>query len=495
MSDAPPTRVDYTKIIATVGPACQSVDTLRAMIRAGADCFRVNFSHGDGPSLQPLMDAVRAAARAEDVPVAIIGDIQGPKLRIGTVPDSGVLLVEGESVVLTPREVAGSEREVHTRYAELAKDVEPGARVLLSDGTIELSVERIDGPDVVCRVVTGGRLYSNKGLNLPGRTVSVHTLTEKDRRDLEFLAGTDVDLIAISFVRSSADLDQARDILGEAKIPLIAKLERFEALDNLEEILDASDGIMVARGDLGVELPFEQVPVLQKRILTRATRRGRWAIVATQMLGSMVRARRPTRAEASDVLNAVLDGADAVMLSEETAVGDNPVRAVEAMSALTATAEELHHRRDPHEPGTDEGRGFAAAAAGAAVSAADRVQARAVVCLAGSGLTALRVSKWHPDLPIIALSSTGGTLRRLNCLRGVRPVAIHRHADVESQLVAADHFLLEVGWATPGDVVVVVAAIPLGMGKETNTIRFHRVREVGSKPTWIPAKPDSEASG
>jgi len=255
---------------------------------------------------------------------------------------------------------------------------------------------------------------------------------------------------------------------------------------NLDEILDASDGIMVARGDLGVELPFEQVPVVQKQILKRATERGKFAVVATQMLASMVSSRRPSRAEASDVLNAVLDGADAVMLSEETAIGENPVLAVKAMHALTHAAEE-YDRRTPMKPIDNVVHSFAAGAAGAAVSAAERLNAKAIVTLGGSGLTALHVSKWRPPLPIVSLSSGLGTLRRLNMLRGVRPVEMPHRAEMEEQLAIADRFLLESGWAKAGDTIVSASAVPLGTGKETNMIRFHRVRAPGEPRTeWPP---------
>ncbi len=472
-----PTRRRYTKIIATVGPATSTVETVRALIRAGATCCRINFSHGDGESLGPMIATIREAAQLEQCYVAILADIQGPKLRIGSMPRAGAVLIEGNRFTLTRRNVEGDATLVHTEHEQLAHDAPPGTRILLADGAIELEVEAIDDlKDVQCRVLTGGRLFSHKGLNLPGRALSVETLTEKDRRDLQYISTTDVDMVAISFVRRAADLELARSLLGKAsKVPVIAKLERPEALDRLDEILDASDGIMVARGDLGVELAFEQVPLVQKRVLARAAERGRWTIVATQMLQSMVLARRPTRAEASDVMNAVLDGADAVMLSEETAVGENAALAVKAMDALTRAAEEADRRGHGADLGADA-RSFATGAAGAAVAAAAQLDAKAIVTLAGSGLTALHVSKWLPRLPIVSLSSTPATLRRLDLLRGVHPVAIAHLAELEEQLTHADAFLLEAGWVKAGDVVVTVAAVPLGAGRETNTIRFHRVR-------------------
>ncbi len=467
---------NQTKIIATLGPSSNTVDLIRQLIRAGADGFRLNFSHGDGPALQPLIDNVREAVTAEKVHIPILADIQGPKMRIGRMPKEGVTLAEGQLVTLTERSLdEGTVHEIHSPYEYLTVDIKPGARVLLADGSIELVAERVEGPDVVCRIVTGGRLYSNKGLNLPGTKLSVETLTAKDQKDLEYVARQGLDMVAISFVRSAADVYRARELLGRGrKIPVMAKLERPEALDHLDEILEASDGVMVARGDLGVELDFERVPILQKRILRRAAVRGKWAIVATQMLGSMVLNQRPSRAEVSDVANAVLDGADAVMLSEETAAGNHPVEAVEAMVRIAREAEK-EERPAPVQFEADI-VSFAAGAAGAAVSAAERLNAKAIVALAGSGLTALLVSKWHPKLPIIALSAHEPTLRRLNVLRDVIPVHIGERAHMERQLEVADEYLKSAGWAKTGDTVVVVAAIPLGEGKETNTIRFHQVR-------------------
>jgi pyruvate kinase len=479
---------EYTKIIATIGPATNSVDAIRQLIRAGAACCRVNFSHGGGEMHGPVMDSIRQASHLEGKLIAILADIQGPKLRIGAMPRQGVLLVEGQTFTLTPRKIEGNEALTYTAHERLCDDVEPGARILLADGIIELEVTSVADGDVHTKVLTGGRLFSNKGLNLPGRPVSLETLSSKDRRDLTFLSTSDVDMVAISFVRSANDLKSAREILGtEKRILLMAKLERPEAIVNLDEILDASDGIMVARGDLGVELPFEQVPVLQKQILKRATDHGKFAVVATQMLASMVSSRRPSRAEASDVLNAVLDGADAVMLSEETAIGENPVLAVKAMHALTHAAED-YGRKSPPMTIDNVQHSFAAGAAGAAVRAAERLNAKAIVTLGGSGLTALHVSKWRPPVPIVSLSSGLGTLRRLNMLRGVRPLQMPNRAEMEDQLATADRFLIESGWAKPGDVIVSASAVPLGMHKETNMIRFHRVRAEGEPRTnWPPS--------
>jgi pyruvate kinase len=329
-------------------------------------------------------------------------------------------------------------------------------------------------------------LYSNKGLNLPGRSISIPTLTEKDHADLEFAARAGIDLVAISFVRSPEDIRLARALLGSANAPIMAKLERPEALDALDEILEVSDGIMVARGDLGVELPFQDVPVLQKKILVRARALGKWAVVATQMLGSMVLSHRPTRAEASDVVNAVLDGADAVMLSEESATGVDPANAVRAMASLAQNAEQ-HERQSPRNRAADEQTSFSAGVAISAVSSAEHIDARAIVTLAGSGYTALQLSKRRPRIPIIALGSYDPTLRRLAVLHGVIPLGIQNRVDFEAQVETADAFLLEKNLVKVGDVVVVAAAIPLGQHKEPNTIRFHRVRAGGGPSIPAPA--------
>lgn len=471
-------QIKYTRIIATLGPASSDEDGIRTLIRAGADCFRLNFSHGDGPTMQPLIDRIRKIAAAENVWIPILADIQGPKLRIGKLAEEGVLLQEGRVFTITRRDVAGSDEIVHSPYEFLARDVRPGSRLLLADGTIELLVETSDENDVRTKVVRGGQLFSNKGLNLPGTNLTIETLTEKDYQDLKYIAGTNIDMVAISFVRRAEDLHKAREILGGKRIPVMAKLERPEALDNIAEILNAADGIMIARGDLGVEVEFERVPFIQKSLLRQAALRGKWAVVATEMLRSMVRANRPTRAEVTDVANAVLDGTDAVMLSEETAVGQHPGLVVEAMMRITkeaAKSEELNRVSFDEDIVS-----FSAGAAGAAVSAAERLKAQAIVALAGSNVTALLLSKWHSRVPILALSSGASTLRRLNVLRGVVPVEVKENSDMDTQIAAADQYLLLHEWARPGDTVVIVAAIPLGEGRETNSIRFHKVRPADS---------------
>ncbi len=465
----------FTRIIATLGPASQEEDQIRSLIRSGADCFRLNFSHSDGPGLEPYIKKVRQVSESEGKYIPLLADIQGPKLRVGHLPREGAELLDDQLFTITHREVEGSAEQVHSPYELLSKDLRIGHRVLLADGSIEMVVESIDGQDVRCRVLHGGLLTSNKGMNLPDTEVSAATLTDKDRRDLEFIGKSDIDLVAVSFVRRASDIRDARDILGDSRIPVLAKLERPEALNQLNEILEEADGVMVARGDLGVEIEFERVPFVQKQILQRASVRGKWAIVATEMLRSMVDHSRPTRAEVTDVANAVLDGADCVMLSEETAMGKHPSVAVQAMIRILKAADSADaDHRDRFEADIVS---FAAGAAGAAVSAAERLGARAIVVLAGSNVTALLLSKWRSRVPILALSGGKSTLRRLNVLRGVIPVEIQSQAGMEEQIRLADARLLQEGWAKPGDTVVIAGAIPLGEGKETNSIRFHRVRK------------------
>lgn len=472
-----------TKIIATIGPASDEVDVIRKLIQAGADCFRLNFSHGDGESMQPYIQKIREAAKAEKKEIPILADIQGPKLRIGKLPREGITLSANDKFTITGRDLEmGNQNEVHSPYEFLTVDVQKGTRLLLADGVIELEVEAIEGADVHCRVKHGGRLYSNKGINIPKTKLSVDTLTEKDKTDLEFIAQADIDLVAISFVRNAQDIKTAREILRNdksRKVSVMAKLEVSEALDNLAEIIEEADGVMVARGDLGVELPFEQIPWLQKEILKKSTARGKWAMVATQMLGSMVLNQRPSRAEVSDVANAVMDGADAMMLSEETAAGNHPVEAVQSMARIAGSLEE--HQSLSKIYFESDIVSFAAAAAGAVISASQRLHAKAIVLLTGSGLTALLISKWRPPVPILALSAQLSTLRRFHVLWGIYPVFLPEKTEMEEQILSADDFLITEGIAQAGDPVIVAAAIPLNEKKETNTIRFHRVRMVESE--------------
>lgn len=473
-----------TKIIATLGPASRHPDVIEALVRAGADGFRLNFSHINSPEeAEPVIATARRVAERVGVPIPLIADIQGPKLRVGAMPDEGVLLREGQRYILRCGAMEiGNEEAAPCKYEQLADDVSEGTAILLADGRLELVVDRVDGRDVVCTVRSGGRLYSRKGINVPHTRLSVDTLTEKDRADLKFIASTDIDIVAVSFVRRAEDIELARSILGQtrARVPVMAKLELPEVLDVLDEVMDASDGVMIARGDLAVEAPFESVPRLQKRILERARAKGKWSIVATQMLGSMVLNSRPSRAEVSDVVNAVLEGTDALMLSEESATGEHPVAAVDAMNRIALEAESMLLKPDAGGVEVDA-TSFSSGAAQAAVGAADRLGAKAIVALAGSGPTALAVSKWQPVAPVVALSAKDETLRRLNLLRGVRPVRLDGIQSFEDQLITADAYLIDRGWAEPGDVTVAVAAVPLGSAEQTNTIRFHHVRPVDGR--------------
>ncbi len=465
-----------TKIIATLGPASSGVDEIRALIRAGAACFRLNFSHGSGESMEPVVKKAREAMRLEGVDIPLLADIQGPKLRVGKMPEEGVTLMEGESFIITGRKVMGSSVEVYSPYEYLTQDVKPGTRILLADGALELEVEKIMGGDVYTRVLIGGRLYSNKGMNIPNTKLSVETLTQKDKEDLDYVSRADIDLVAISFVRNGRDIEQAREYLHGVGKPVLAKLEVTEAFENLDEIIESSDGVLIARGDLGVEVPFEKVPTLQKQILRKTALRGKWAMVATQMLGSMVLNSRPSRAEVSDVANAVIDGADALMLSEETAVGKHSSKAVEAMAKIAYEAEDC--KQAEQHPFDSDIISFSAGAAGAAVSACERLRAKAIVVLAGSGTSALLLSKWKPRTPVLALGSKESSLRRANILRGVIPLRVKENSAVNEQISLADEYLVEKKFASYGDTVIIVGVATEGEEKEPNMIRFHKVGAV-----------------
>lgn len=466
-----------TKVVATIGPASDAPETIFALAEAGADVFRLNMAHGTHESHGRAIHNIRAAARELKKPIAILADLAGPKIRIGTL-DEPVPLIEGSTIVLAPEGIEGP-GELPTTYAELAEDVEPGDRILLDDGILELRVEDVAAPRVLCEVIRGGLLKSNKGINLPGIRVSAPALTDKDLIDLEFLIDADVDYIALSFVQRPEDLFDLRKRIPNGPL-IVAKIEKDTALDDIEAILGASDAVMVARGDLGVELPFEQVPIAQKRIIHMANLFGRPVITATQMLESMIESPRPTRAETSDVANAVFDGTDAVMLSGETAAGRFPLLAVEAMVRIAGEIERSNAFSDGpkydvpvynHLPVGATPTEHAIAAA--TVEAVRLLGAPAIVCLTRSGFTARLVSSYRPPVPIIAASDQERTFRRLAMVWGVKPVRCHTdEVTYESLLECARHSIIESGLARRGDRVVVTAGYPFHVSGTTNMIRI-----------------------
>ena len=467
------------KIIATLGPATATPGMLTGLLRAGVDVARLNLSHGDHAEHARVIARTRRAAEALGRPIAILADLQGSKARIGRLHGGRpVPLRRGEIVTLTPRDVPGRPGLIPTTFRRLGRDVRRGDPILLDDGRIELSVVRVRGQDVVCRVITGGLLLENKGMNLPGTDLRGSVLTAKDRADLAFALRHGVDYLALSFVRSAEDMARVRRLLRRQgrDVPLIAKLEVRRAVERLQEILRAADGVMVARGDLGVEVPLERVPVLQKWILQEANRTGVIAITATQMLESMIERPRPTRAEASDVANAIFDGTDAVMLSAETASGRHPLKAVAVMDRIIREAERsgLYMKA---AGGAQEGEDREVhAVAHAAVDAARQWVARAIVVYTQTGMTARLLSKLKPPCPIVAITPSEPIRRRMALYRGVLPLALRFARSTDRMLRDGERAILAAGLIGKGARVVVVSGTSPRAGA-TNLMKLHRLGE------------------
>jgi pyruvate kinase len=473
------------KIVCTLGPSSESQADIEELIRTGLDVARLNFSHGDHDFHRMLVNRVRAAAGAVGKPVAIMQDLQGPKIRCLKMTDGGIMLEEGRETIITIDDVLGTPERFGTLYKLLPKDVKPGEFILLDDGNMTLEVLSKDDRDVRCKVIFGGLLKDKKGINLPNSDVSAPSMTEKDIRDAHFGAEVGVDAVALSFVRTRNDVRMLRRELANAKSrPLvIAKLEKPQAIDEIEGILEESDGVMVARGDLGVEMPTEQVPTLQKMIVEEANRRGKIVIVATQMLESMITNPRPTRAEASDVANAVLDGADAVMLSAETASGKHPARVVEIMSKIVVEAESSPRARYNRLDFllATEAQDFQNAVAQAAVRAGKELNAAAIVCYSTSGNTARLVSDYRSKVPVLALVPSPVEQRRLAFAWGISSEVIEPPQHSEELFQIIDRMLVKQGRASDGDTVVVVTKLPLSSKQRSNTMHLHVVGSVGSR--------------
>lgn len=468
-----------TKIVGTIGPASRAPETLERLLVAGLGVARLNFSHGRHEEHGAAIRDLRAAARKLNRPLAILQDLAGPKIRIGEIPGGPVTLRAGAEFVLTSRPVAGSEREVSLTYAGLPADVAPGDSLLLGDGALELEVRHTDGRDIVCRVMVGGTISSHKGINAPTARIRAPILGEKDKADLLFGIAQGVDWVALSFVRDVTDIETVRAFLRDhdAALPLIAKIEKHEALDQADAIVQAVDGIMVARGDLSVEIPMHRVPRFQKELIARANRAGKPVITATQMLLSMVDNPRPTRAEVADVANAVLDGTDAVMLSEETAAGRYPVETVAMMARIAEDAEQIF----PHAGWEAQRLGGAAAmsrgdaVADAACELARDLGAAAILCCTATGATAQAVSRYRPACPILAPTSDPVAYRRLALVWGVEPMLIPSGDRVETVLDTALAEARQRGLLQPGQQVVLTAGVPLGGRGSTNLIKVETV--------------------
>jgi pyruvate kinase len=468
------------KIVATLGPASNTVPVFRELVRAGVDVVRLNFSHGTHEEKLALIQMIRKVSREERKPLCILGDLQGPKIRTSKLKDhQPVLLKAGGRLTITPRDVPGTGSLVGTTFKTLAENVEQGSRILLSDGLIELRVHEVVGDDVVCDIVNGGMLGENKGINLPGIPVRVPSLTEKDSADLEFAIRNGVDAVAVSFVRTAEDVRLVRNRVsaygGETWI--IAKLEKPQAIEHLDSILQAADGIMVARGDLGVEVPPEQVPAFQKLIIRRASEYRKPVITATQMLESMIENPRPTRAEVSDVANAVYDGTDAVMLSGESAVGKYPVEAVSMMGRIVFEAERHIKEQSFTEPRVRSTRlSIAETICEATAHAADDLDLRGIALFTESGSTARQLSKYHPSVPIYALSPVEVTINRLNLLWGTIPIRCPKVNTTEALVDVAENLLEQHGFVRPREVIAIVAGTRTKSGS-TNFLRLHVMGE------------------
>ena len=467
-----------TKIVATLGPASQSANLIRSLIGAGMNVARLNFSHGDHSEHRATMECIRAVSAELGVPVGILQDLQGPKIRTGPIVQAPLKLLTGRSFTITTRTVPGTELLVSTTFRSLPGEVKPGDRILLADGAVELRVVDTTSDAVNCQVVQGGTINSQAGINLPGVSISAPSLTEKDIEDLQFGLELGVDFVALSFVRRPEDVIRAKQLIAAAgkAVPVIAKLEKPEAIQRLAEILAVSDGVMIARGDLGVELSAEAVPFLQKQIIAAANRQGIPVITATQMLESMIDHPRPTRAEASDVANAIFDGTDAVMLSAETAIGRFPIEAVAMMDRIAAEADQ-HFGAFGHQVGPVVGpRVFAEVIAEAAKTSVTRLNASAVVARTRSGFTARLVSKFRPNAPILAATADLTVARQLSLVWGVVPIVVPNLGTLGDLTAQIDAGEFASGYISAGDTIVLTGSTLLTPHPgETNSLQVHRV--------------------
>ncbi len=471
------------KIVCTLGPATSSQEQITALIGAGMDVARLNMSHGTQAGHLEVYRRVRAGSEATGRSVGILADLQGPKIRLGEFPGGPVRLSAGDEFVITTEDIPGNQHEASTTYEGLADDVRAGNRILIDDGNVQLDVTGVSGKRVYLRVVVGGKISDHKGINLPGISVSAPALTEKDEADLRWALVTGADIVAMSFVRSPDDASLARKImtdLGRPGVPLIAKVEKPEAVNVLPDIVDAFDGIMVARGDLGVELPLEQVPTVQTRAIKLARERARPVIVATQMLESMINSPRPTRAEVSDVAGAVAAGADAVMLSAETGVGAYPIETVATMSRIVAVAEESSLRAEHHltrRPTTTGG-----AIARATVEVGAIVGAKALVAFTMTGETARRLARYRSPIPLLAFTTDPAVRSQLALTWGVETFIAPEVRHTDDMVHAVDSALVNANRCAIGDKIVIVAGSPPGSPGKTNALRVHRIGDAINLP-------------
>lgn len=464
------------KIVSTLGPSSSTVEQITRLVDAGVDIFRLNFSHGSNDDKARVIEIIRTVAERRKKALGILADLQGPKIRTGRMENGALPLRKGDSLAITTDEVLGRKGLISTIYQSLPTDVKPGSRILLDDGLIEFKVHSVSGNTVHCTVVEGGILKDLKGINLPGVNVSSPSLTEKDRKDLAFCLAKRVDYIALSFVRKAEDVEELKRIIHDhgLSIPVVAKIEKPEAIRNFDAILKVTDAVMVARGDLGVEINAEKVPLIQKKIIRACNEAGKPVITATQMLESMILHPRPTRAETSDVANAIMDGTDAVMLSGETASGAYPVEAVRTMVKIASDVESSNLWQRPVLAGSHKGMTVAGAVAEAACHAAAAVNAKAIVVFTQSGGTAALIAKNRPQLPIIAFASSEEIRRRLSLFWGVRSQPVGAMSNTDQQISLVEKTLLETGFKV-GDIVVITMGVPLESRGTTNLMKVHAI--------------------
>ena len=464
-----------TKIVATLGPASNSPEVIKELVEAGMNVARLNFSHGSYEDHANTVSLLRSTEEELDTPVTILQDLQGPKIRVGNLPDGAITLIDGNNITLVPLAEYNNEADtVGIDYPYLAEEVEPGAQVLLDDGLLELKVESVSGKKVKCQIIEGGLLKSRKGVNFPSLNLRLPAMTEKDKQDLEFGLSQGVDWISLSFVRSAEDIRTLKKLLAEkgADVPVIAKIEKPQAIANLEEIVNESDGIMVARGDLGVEMSPEKVPMLQKQMIRMCNKKGIPVITATQMLESMIREPRPTRAEASDVANAIVDGTDAVMLSGESAVGKYPIKAVEIMVRIARDVEK--DIKFINYPPSEEDETHAISEA---LNTIDKIlPLRCIVAFTLSGYTATLAAAERPKALVVGLTPVPKVFHRLNLVWGVQPVLMDREVESFEELVKeAENSLLERSIACSGDQILIIGGIPTKSVRGTNFIKIHTI--------------------
>ncbi|WP_027094000.1 pyruvate kinase [Cohnella thermotolerans] len=471
-----------TKIVCTIGPASESLENTKKLIQAGMNVARLNFSHGDYEEHGNRIKTIRQASKELGKTVAILLDTKGPEIRLGKLKEEPIELVQGETITLTTEEILGDINRIPVTYKELPNDVRVGSTILIDDGLIGLTVLEIQGTEIKCRIVNSGQIKSKKGVNVPGVAISMPGITEKDASDIRFGIEQNVDFIAASFVRRASDVLEIRELLerhGGSHIQIISKIENQQGVDNLDEILEVSDGLMVARGDLGVEIPAEEVPLVQKRMIEKCNRAGKPVITATQMLDSMQRNPRPTRAEASDVANAIFDGTDAIMLSGETAAGKYPMESVQTMAAIAVRAESaLRYREIFQKQAQAQQTSVTEAISQAVANSALDLDAKAIVTSTESGYTARMVSKYRPKSPIIAVTPREHVLRQLQLVWGAVPVQGTLAGSTDEMFNIAVEGALSTGFVRMGDTVIITAGVPVGRSGTTNLIKIHHIGDL-----------------